>query len=41
MVLLEKDLGVLAAGVREGRKTFANTLKYIYMTTSANFGKQR
>lgn len=38
MVLLEKDLGVLAAGVREGRKTFANTLKYIYMTTSANFG---
>jgi P-type Mg2+ transporter len=38
IVLLEKDLGVLAAGVREGRKTFANTLKYIYMTTSANFG---
>ncbi|MGH9880919.1 MAG: HAD-IC family P-type ATPase, partial [Pyrinomonadaceae bacterium] len=38
VVLLEKDLGVLAAGVREGRKTFANTLKYIYMTTSANFG---
>jgi len=36
--LLEKDLSVLAAGVREGRKTFANTLKYIYMTTSANFG---
>jgi Mg2+-importing ATPase len=38
LVLLEKDLGVLAAGVREGRKTFANTLKYVYMTTSANFG---
>ena len=38
LVLLEKDLSVLAAGVREGRKTFANTLKYIYMTTSANFG---
>lgn len=38
IVLLEKDLAVLAAGVREGRKTFANTLKYVYMTTSANFG---
>jgi Mg2+-importing ATPase len=38
IVLLEKDLSVLADGVREGRKTFANTLKYIYMTTSANFG---
>ncbi|MCM3903916.1 MAG: magnesium-translocating P-type ATPase [Pyrinomonadaceae bacterium] len=38
IVLLEKHLNVLAAGVREGRKTFANTLKYIYMTTSANFG---
>ena len=38
IVLLEKDLSVLAAGIREGRKTFANTLKYIYMTTSANFG---
>ena len=38
IVLLEKDLGVLSAGVREGRRTFANTLKYIYITTSANFG---
>ena len=38
VVLLEKDLGVLTAGVREGRRTFANTLKYIFMTTSANFG---
>ena len=37
-VLLEKDLGVLAKGVREGRKTFANTLKYVFMATSANFG---
>lgn len=38
IVLLEKDLGVLAQGVREGRTIFANTLKYIFMTTSANFG---
>lgn len=38
IVLLEKDLEVLIEGVREGRKTFANTLKYIFMTTSANFG---
>ena len=38
VVLLEKDLSVLVAGVQEGRVTFANTLKYIYMTTSANFG---
>ena len=38
VVLLEKDLSVLCAGVREGRRTFANTLKYIFMTTSANFG---
>jgi Mg2+-importing ATPase len=38
IVLLEKDLGVLLAGVREGRTTFANTLKYVFMTTSANFG---
>jgi len=37
-VLLEKDLGVLANGVREGRITFANTMKYIFMATSANFG---
>jgi Mg2+-importing ATPase len=37
-VLLEKDLGVLATGVQEGRRTFANTLKYIFMATSANFG---
>ena len=38
IVLLEKELGVLADGVREGRTTFANTLKYVFMATSANFG---
>jgi P-type Mg2+ transporter len=37
-VLLEKDLAVLAKGVEEGRRTFANTMKYVYMATSANFG---
>lgn len=37
-VLLEKDLGVLERGVREGRATFANTMKYVSMATSANFG---
>jgi Mg2+-importing ATPase len=38
IVLLEKDLGVLIEGVKEGRTTFANTLKYVFMATSANFG---
>lgn len=38
IVLLEKDLGILVEGVREGRITFANTLKYVFMATSANFG---
>jgi Mg2+-importing ATPase len=38
IVLLEKDLAVLERGVREGRTTFANTLKYVFMATSANFG---
>ena len=38
IVLLEKDLGVLVQGVREGRTTFAKTLKYVFMATSANFG---
>lgn len=38
IVLLEKDLQVLRDGVKEGRRTFANTLKYIFMATSANFG---
>jgi Mg2+-importing ATPase len=38
IVLLKRDLNVLADGVREGRITFANTLKYVFMATSANFG---
>jgi Mg2+-importing ATPase len=38
IILLENDLRVLHDGVREGRKTFANTLKYILMGTSSNFG---
>ena len=38
IVLLENDLAVLSAGIREGRRTFANTLKYVFMATSANFG---
>jgi len=38
IVLLEKDLGVLVQGVQDGRKTFANTLKYVFMAASANFG---
>ncbi|TAH51487.1 MAG: magnesium-translocating P-type ATPase [Betaproteobacteria bacterium] len=38
VVLLKSDLGVLRTGVEEGRRTFANTLKYISITTSANFG---
>jgi Mg2+-importing ATPase len=38
IVLLEKGLDVLVQGVREGRATFANTLKYVFMATSANFG---
>ncbi len=37
-LLLEKDLRVLERGVREGRVTLANTMKYIFMATSANFG---
>jgi Mg2+-importing ATPase len=37
-VLLEHDLEVLRQGIEEGRRTFANTLKYIFTTTSANFG---
>ncbi len=40
IVLLEKDLSVLVQGVREGRTTFANTLKYVFMATSANFYPQ-
>jgi Mg2+-importing ATPase len=38
MVLLERDLHVIRRGIDEGRRTFANTLKYIQTTTSANLG---
>ncbi len=38
IVLLEKKLDVLIDGVKAGRITFANTLKYVFMATSANFG---
>jgi P-type Mg2+ transporter len=38
VVLLEKDLAVLADGVTEGRRIFANTIKYVLMGTSSNFG---
>src|SRR3990170_3532714 len=38
IVLLRRDLDALRAGVEDGRRTFANTLKYICITTSANFG---
>jgi len=38
IVLLSRDLDVLIDGIVEGRKTFANTMKYIFMATSANFG---
>jgi Mg2+-importing ATPase len=37
-VLLERDLDVIRGGIEEGRRTFANTLKYILITTSANLG---
>ena len=38
VVLLEKDLGVLANGIRQGRLVFNNTMKYIFMAVSADFG---
>ncbi|HET9485877.1 MAG TPA: magnesium-translocating P-type ATPase [Chryseosolibacter sp.] len=38
IVLLERDLDTLREGIHEGRKTFANTMKYIFITSSANFG---
>ena len=38
VVLLDKDLGVLAEGVMEGRRIFNNTMKYVLMATSSNFG---
>lgn len=38
IILLERDLDVLADGVAEGRRIFANTIKYVLMGTSSNFG---
>jgi Mg2+-importing ATPase len=38
IILLEKDLLVLAQGINKGRRTFGNTMKYILMGTSSNFG---
>lgn len=38
IVLLNNSLDVLVDGIVEGRKTFTNTMKYIFMATSANFG---
>ena len=38
IILLRKDLTVLGQGVLEGRKTFGNTMKYVMMGTSSNFG---
>ncbi len=38
IILLEQDLDVLADGVAEGRRIFANTIKYVLMGTSSNFG---
>jgi Mg2+-importing ATPase len=38
IVLMQKDLNVLLGGIKSGRTTFANTLKYVFMATSANFG---
>ncbi len=38
IILLSSDLGVIADGVEEGRRTFANILKYVRMGTSSNFG---
>lgn len=38
IVLLEKDLDILADGVVEGRRIFSNTIKYVLMGTSSNFG---
>lgn len=36
--MLEKDLGVLEHGIIEGRRTYANIIKYIKVTVSSNFG---
>ena len=38
LILLERDLNVLHQGVREGRRTFGNIMKYLMMGTSSNFG---
>ncbi|WP_083463315.1 magnesium-translocating P-type ATPase [Prosthecomicrobium hirschii] len=38
MILLAPDLGVLADGIEEGRRTYANIMKYVRMGTSSNFG---
>lgn len=38
IVLLHKSLNVIAEGIMEGRRTFSNTIKYILMGTSSNFG---
>jgi P-type Mg2+ transporter len=38
IVLLASDLGILATGIGEGRRIFANTIKYVLMGTSSNFG---
>ena len=38
VVLLKQDLSVLVQGVREGRRTFSNTLKYVFFAIAANFG---
>jgi len=38
IVLLDKNFDVLLNGIMEGRRTYVNTLKYIFITTSANFG---
>jgi len=38
IVLLDKDLGILADGIAQGRRIFANTIKYVLMGTSSNFG---
>jgi Mg2+-importing ATPase len=38
LILLDKNLGVLAAGIVEGRRTLGNTLKYVHITASSNLG---
>lgn len=38
IILLQRDLGILQQGIEDGRRTFANTLKYICITTGSSFG---